>query len=207
MLAQSLKPFSTAVKGDSNVLKGQHVRYIPKKRLLFDFASPEGPLALLYHASDANYKRENNWKISVGVAIPATTLAYYTLGAAYWWAYPMLFLPVVFNLYDLANLKLMIQKTEVYKMWLYQNGDQILVQTFDGMFHRMNIIDNDEHLIVEKKDHLKFVMINSGRKYLLSNKNCIKIDYDMVDRLMKGVRVDTLKFQKLYNRLIFRQTP
>ena len=83
-------------------MKGQHVRYIPKKRLMFDFASPEGPLALLYHGSDANYKRENNWKISTAVALPATTLAYYTLGAAYWWAYPMLFLPVAFNLYDLA---------------------------------------------------------------------------------------------------------
>jgi hypothetical protein len=81
------------------------------------------------------------------------------------------------------------------------------VQTFDGMFHRMNIIDNDEHLIVEKKDSLTFVMINSGRKYLLSNKNCVQIDYDMVDRLMKGVRVDTMKFQKLYNRLLYRQTP
>lgn len=72
------------------------------------------------------------------------------------------------------------------------------------MFHRMNIIDNDEHLIVEKKDCLTFVMINSGRKYLLSNKNCVQIDYDMVDRLMKGVRVDTMKFQKLYNRLLYR---
>jgi hypothetical protein len=62
------------------------------------------------------------------------------------------------------------------------------------MFHRMNIIDNDEHLIIENKDSLTFVMINSGRKYLISNKNAVKIDYDMVDRLMKGVRVDTLKF-------------
>jgi hypothetical protein len=82
-----------------------------------------------------------------------------------------------------------------------------LVQTYDGMLHRMNIIDNDEHEIVENKDHLVFVMNNSGREYLLSNKDCKKIDYDLVDRLMKGIRVETLKFQKLYNRLIYRCTP
>jgi hypothetical protein len=71
----------------------------------------------------------------------------------------------------------------------------------------MNIIDNNEHEIVENKDHLVFVMSNSGREYLFSNKGAKKIDYDMMDRLMKGIRIDTLKFQKLYNRLIYRQTP
>ena len=69
----------------------------------------------------------------------------------------------------------------------------------------MNIIDNDEHEIVENKDHLVFVMNNSGREYLLRNKDCAKIDYDMIDRVMKGIRIDTLKFQKLYNRLLYRQ--
>ena len=42
---QAAKPERTST---SNVFKGQHVRYIPKKRLRFDFASPEGPLALIY---------------------------------------------------------------------------------------------------------------------------------------------------------------
>jgi hypothetical protein len=72
------------------------------------------------------------------------------------------------------------------------------------MLHRMNVIDNNEHEIVENKDQLVFVMNNSGREYLLSNKNCLRIDYDLLDRLMKGIRVDTLKFQKLYNRLLYR---
>jgi hypothetical protein len=123
------------------------------------------------------------------------------------WAYPMLFLPAAFNLYDFAKLHFIVYKTEVSKMWLYQNGDQVLVKTYDGMLHRMNIIDNNEHEIVENKDHLVFVMNNSGREYLLSNKDCKVIDYDLVDRLIKGIRVDTLKFQKLYNRLLYRQTP
>jgi len=181
------------------------VRYIPKRRMRFDFNSPEGPLSLVFHSSDNFYKRANNWKLSTAVALPASIMAYMTLGAQFWWAYPMLFVPSLFNLYDMAKLKLIVFKTEVYKMWIYQNGNQILLQTYDGMLHRLNIIDNSEHEIVENKDHLVFVMNNSGREYLLANKNAQRIDYDMIDRLMKGVCIDTLKFQKLYNRLIYRQ--
>lgn len=119
----------------------------------------------------------------------------------------MLFLPAAVNLYDLAKLRLIVYKTEVYKMWLYQNGDQVLLQTYDGMLHRLNVIDTQEHEIVENKDHLVFVLNNSGREYLISNKDCKRIDYDIIDRLMKGICIDTNKFQKLYNRLIYRQTP
>lgn len=50
-------------------------------------------------------------------------------------------------------------------------------------------------------------MNNSGREYLLANKNAVTLDYDLVDRIMKGIQVDTLKFTKLYNRLMYRQTP
>ena len=161
-------------------------------------------MALIFHSSDAFYKRLNNWKISTFTAIPSAVLAFYTLGPAYWWAYPMLFVPSVLHLYDFAKLKLIVFRTEVYRLWLYQSGDQVLVETYDGMLHRLNVIDNNEHEIVENKDHLVFVMNNSGREYLLANKNCKRIDYDLIDRLMKGICIDTQKFQKLYNRLIYR---
>jgi hypothetical protein len=59
------------------------------------------------------------------------------------------------------------------------------------MLHRLNIIDNYEHEIVENKDHLVFVMNNSGREFLVANKNCVKLDYDLVDRIMKGICIDT----------------
>lgn len=67
-------------KGQSNAFKSQHVRYIPKKRLRFDYSSPEGPLALIHHSSDAFYKRANNWKLSLSAALPAAALASFTLG-------------------------------------------------------------------------------------------------------------------------------
>lgn len=79
-------------------------------------------------------------------------------------------------------------------MWLLKNGDQVVVETFDGMLHRMNIADNESHEIVENKDHLVFVMNNAGREYLIANKNCVKIDYDLIDRVIKGIYIDTGKF-------------
>ena len=103
------------------------MRYIPKKKLNFDYDCPEGPLSLIYQASDDFYGKINNWKLSVGTAIPATYLAYYTFGLTYWWAYPMMYLPAVFNLKDFFKLRLVVFRSEVYKMWLLQNGDQVII--------------------------------------------------------------------------------
>lgn len=78
------------------------------------------------------------------------------------------------------------------------------MQTFDGMLHKMNIIDNQSHAIEDRKNHLLFIIDNSGREYVVSNRNCKQLDYDLLDRVMKGIQVETGKFQKLYNRLIYR---
>ena len=59
------------------------------------------------------------------------------------------------------------------------------------MLHKLNIIDNEEHEIIDNKDHLVFVINNSGREYLLANKKVPVIDYDLLDRIMKGICVDT----------------
>lgn len=75
----------------------------------------------------------------------------------------MLFLPTAYHLFDYAKLKGVVFKTEAHKVWLYKNGEQFLMQTYDGMLHRMNIIDNQTHMIVDNKDHLVFVINNSGR--------------------------------------------
>lgn len=108
---------------ESNVFKSQHVRYIPKKRINFTYDSPDGPLTLVFQGDDSYTKRVDNWKISIAVAAPASALAYYTFGMAYWWAYPMLYIPVVYNIYDTIKLRVIAYKSEVYRMWLLKNGD------------------------------------------------------------------------------------
>lgn len=66
---------------ESNVLKGQHVRYIPKKRLHFNFNSPEGPLSLIYQAGPSLLVNAKMWKMSTMITLPAGSLAYYALAA------------------------------------------------------------------------------------------------------------------------------
>lgn len=117
----------------------------------------------------------------------------------------MLYLPTVYYLRDYYLVKFIQTHVEAKKLWLFKNGDQILVQTYDGMLHRMNIKENDEHSVIDKKNFLLFVLSNSGREYLIRNKDCVKIDYDLIDKVLKGISIDTTKSQGLYNRLLYRQ--
>lgn len=50
-------------------------------------------------------------------------------------------------------------------------------------------------------------MINSGMPFTISNKNCKLIDYDLLDRIIRGIGMETSKSQQLYHRVINRVTP
>jgi hypothetical protein len=73
------------------------------------------------------------------------------------------------------------------------------------MLHKLNITDTDSYEIKEAKDHLLFNIENSGRHFLINNKQCEVIDFELIDRILKGIQVDARKFQLLYNRLVYRQ--
>lgn len=38
----------------SNAFKNQHIKYVPKKRISFDIATPDGPMALIFQAKDVS---------------------------------------------------------------------------------------------------------------------------------------------------------
>ena len=80
-------------------------------------------------------------------------------------------------------------------MWLLKNGDQLVLRTFDGVMHKINIVHNTEHEIqTAKNNELIFVMTNCNRDFKLSNKEAKYIDYDLVDRIVHSVPIDTQKF-------------
>ena len=58
----------------------------------------------------------------------------------------------------------------------------------------MNIVGNEKYEIVEQKDHLSFIIENGGREFVMSTKNCPYIDFDIIDRIIKGIQIDTHKF-------------
>jgi len=67
-------------------------------------------------------------------------------------------------------------KSEVEKIWLMQNGDQLVVETYDGILHKLNIMDNIEYEIISAKDKsLVFVMKNSGENFISQQKTLKKL--------------------------------
>ena len=40
----------------------------------------------------------------------------------------------------------------VQRMWLMKNGDQVVLETADGVMHKANIVHNTEHAIQSKKN-------------------------------------------------------
>jgi propanediol dehydratase large subunit len=70
--------------------------------------------------------------------------------------------------------------------------------------HKLNLIDNDEFDIATAKDKsMNFIMVNSGRQYFLNNKDVVGImDYDLIDRLIRGISIDTERSQKVFHHLI-----
>jgi len=178
-------------KQQSNVFKGQHLKYIPKKRLSFDVATPEGPLTLLFQGNDALFKRANNWKISLAMALPLSGFAYAMVAPV--WVFPLLYVPALVNIWDMLRVRHVVSKSTAHKLYLYQNGSQVLLQTYDGMLHKLNLKDNNEHDVIDQKDSLVFVMYNSGRDFVIRSKDAVNIDFDLLDRVFKGVPIDAQK--------------
>ena len=73
-----------------------------------------------------------------------------------------------------------------------KNGNQLVIQTYDGVLHKVNIIENREHEIIDSKDKsIVFVMKNAGREFYLSTKNAVKLDYNLIDRVTRAICVET----------------
>lgn len=72
----------------------------------------------------------------------------------------------------------------------------------------MNIIDNREYAIRDQKDKsLLFVMKNSGRDFTFTNKDVVGMDYDIADRLVRGICIDTTRSQKVFHHILSKQIP
>ena len=58
--------------------------------------------------------------------------------------------------------------------------------------HKLNIVMNTEYEIKElKNNNLEFIMTNCSRDFIISNVQAKKLDYDLLDRIMHSVPIDT----------------
>lgn len=87
-----------------------------------------------------------------------------------------------------------------------KNGDQMICQTYDGLMHKMNIVQNVDHTVESTgQNSLKFKVHNCDRYYFLDNTDAVEIDYDLLDRIFHSVSIDTVRHQSLYHNLIYKQ--
>jgi hypothetical protein len=54
---------------------------------------------------------------------------------------------------------------------------------------------------------LRFKVENGDRGYFLTTETAKFIDYDLIDRIMNSVRIDTVRHQGLYHNLIYKSVP
>ena len=113
-----------------------------------------------------------HWKLALASALPAAISAAFLVPPAFLpFAYPAIFAPALYGLYDAKKVRKAFQ-TEVLKMYLLKNGAQMLLETCDGLIHKVNILENHKNEFAEAKDgSLVFVMVNNGRRFTLTTKD------------------------------------
>ena len=83
-------------------------------------------------------------------------------------------------------------RRNVQEAYLFENGEQLLLKTHDGVLHKLDIIYNDSHRLAENKDKsLIFVIENGNREYFLNSKQAELLDYHVVDKIIRAICVDT----------------
>ena len=148
----------------------------------------------------------NFWNIVLATAIPPAILAPYMVPPdLLLYTYSAIFLPSVYALYDRLQRGRKALR-DVAEIHLYENGQQLLVKTKDGVHHKIDIIHNESHRFIEnKKDtSLIFCFTNSGREYYIGSKDTEEIDYQLMDKYIRAICIDTGRSQTLYHRLVNR---
>ena len=149
---------------------------MPKERLEFKTRTPDGKIAIVYKAGYNSRLSVSN--VILGSAIPPAILAPYLVPPELlFYSYTALFLPSMYALFDRFKTK----KRNVYdidEMHVFENGEQLLVKTADGILHKLSIIDNETHRYdVGRDKSLVFTMENSGREYKMRTKDAEVLDY------------------------------
>ena len=72
----------------------------------------------------------------------------------------------------------------------------------------MNIVLNTEfEVILDKKNNLTWLMCNCSRDFFINNKNSKYTDFDLIDKIIHAVPVETTKTLNLFHHLIYKTIP
>lgn len=167
-------------------------KYIPTKSLLFNINSGEGKLVSIFKRKDNHKTLKSIWTLSVPLAAGYGVYLNNVFGMAMLQAYsPLLLLSPIFLRavnHVIANRK---ASSIVKEMYLMKNGDQILLLTSDGVYHKVCIQDIVSYKMIEKKGFMNIVINCSYRKYLICTQNKEYVNFEILDKIIKGVCIET----------------
>lgn len=81
-----------------------------------------------------------------------------------------------------------------------------MARTVDGKLHKINIIENDQYNIENEKDGtLQFEIYNGGKKFVILSRNVNSFDFNMIDRLIRAICVDTKSSTNVFHHILAKK--
>ena len=136
----------------------------------FDYHSGDGPMSLIFEGDRKRKFPLHTWKYTSALSMPIGYYALLEFGMQYWLLFPALLTPSIY-LFRRASQARIQYENHVRLLWVLKNGDQAVLQTYDGLFHKVAINQTTGYLIKPIDQELLFRMVNCGRNFEMSNKN------------------------------------
>lgn len=179
-------------KSRKNQLEGLINKYVPAKTVLFNLKSSEGYMAKIFKSKDSISGQKKLWTLSIPGAAGAGFYLHQIIGLGALYTY-MPYLVVTPLILRAINHSWLYWKgyRNVSEVYLLKNGDQILVKTLDGIMHKLCIQDMLKYELIDRAKHMDISINNGGRQYLLSTKNKEFVNFELLDKIIKGVCIQT----------------
>jgi hypothetical protein len=162
-------------------------KYAPARTVLFNHSSKEGKMAKVFTSTHKHSIISNIWTLSVpvsaGIAFYMQSLA--VMNPLYFVTAPVILMMLSNAITSRSGCKL------VSDLYLLHNGDQALLKTYDGVWHKICIQDIKKYRMNDKKKHLQIDMKVGDRVFVLSTKNKTFVNFEVLDKIIKGICIQT----------------
>lgn len=167
-------------------------KYAPSKAVVFDFESKEGNIAQIFKDTHNFNTVKNYWLAGIPTSLGVAAYLNQTLGigAVYLYAPQLVLAPIGLRILNKVLTASRGHK-RVSDLYLLQNGDQIVLKTYDSVWHKVSIQDILSYKMVDKKKYIEILLNLKERTYILSTKNKKMINFEILDKIMKGVCIQT----------------
>mmetsp|Transcript_18655 Transcript_18655/g.21434 ORF Transcript_18655/g.21434 Transcript_18655/m.21434 type:complete len:110 (+) Transcript_18655:193-522(+) len=106
--------------------------------ILFDVQSPEGKLASIFRCKDSFKSQKKLWTLSLPIVVGGGAYLHQIYGMMALQAYAPYLIVAPLLLRGFSHIIGNRRATKIVKeIFLMKNGDQIILQTIDGIYHKI----------------------------------------------------------------------